>query len=167
MVNRSKAPIDLDYTQDETKGIKIELKQLVHEQEVYALCKSKQKEAKETSMRKRVEDLFLERLEYYKAELSIPHRTKKYNKVIELIGRLKEKYSGAAKLYMVEVIPKDKPATNPDLLTKKNHLEEKEKLIRKRNRQEGSCLLRTDRFNLSNALDMEDTRNAESNRKRL
>ena len=125
-VNRGKTPIDLDYTQmevikeDETKGIKIEVKRFVHEQEVYVLCKSKQKAAKETSIRKRVEDLFLERLKYYKVGLSIPRRTKKYNKVIELIGRLKEKYPGAAKLYTVEVIPeKDKPATNPDLLTKK------------------------------------------------
>ena len=138
-VNRGKASIDLDYIQmevnkiDETKGIKIEIKQFVYEQEVYVLCKNKKKVAKETSMRKRLEDLFLERLGYYKAGLSIPRRTKKYNKVIELIGRLKEKYPSVVKLYTVEVIPeKDKPATNPDLLTKKNHMEE-EKLIRKRN----------------------------------
>jgi len=153
--------------EDETKGIKIEVKRLVHEEEVYVLGKSKQKAVKETSMRKRVEDLFLERLEYYKAGLSIPRRTKKYHKVIELIGRLKEKYPGAAKLYTVEVIPeKDKPATNPDLLTKKI-IWKKKNLYEKEIGQEGSYLLRTDRFDLSNALDMEDTPNAESNRKRL
>ncbi len=157
-VNRGKAPIDLDYTQmevireDETKGIKIEVKRFVQEQEVYVLCKSKQKAAKETSMRKRMEDLFLERLEYYKAGLSIPRRTRKYHRVIELIGRLKEKYSGAAKLYTVEVIPeKDQPATNPDLLTEKITWKKKKNLYQKEIGQEGSYLLRTDRFDLSNA----------------
>jgi hypothetical protein len=115
---------------------------LVHEEEVYVLGKSKQKAAKETSMRKRVEDLFLERLEYYKVGLSIPRRTKKYHKVIELIGRLKEKYPGAAKLYTVEVIPeKDKPATNPDLLTKKI-IWKKKNLYEKEIGQEGSYLLK-------------------------
>lgn len=157
-VNRGKAPLDLDYThmevikEDKTKGIKIEVKRFVQEQEVYVLCKSKQKAAKETSMRKRMEDLFLERLEYYKAGLSIPHRTKKYHKVIELIGRLKEKYPGAAKLYTLEVIPeKDQPATNPDLLTEKIIWQKKKSLYQKQIGQEGSYLLRTDRFDLSNA----------------
>ena len=94
-------------------------------------------------MRKRVEDLFLERFEYYKAGLSIPLRTKKYHKVIELIGRLKEKYSGAAKLYTVEVIPeKDKPTTNPDLLTKKIIWKKKKNLYEKEIGQEGSYLLK-------------------------
>lgn len=157
-VNRGKVPIEIDYTQmevikeDKAKGIKVEVKRFSQEGEIYILCKSKQKAAKEISMRQRVEDLFLERLEYYKAGLLIPRRTKKYNKIIELIGRLKEKYAGAAKLYTVEVIPeKDKPATDPYLLAKKIIWKKKKRLYREEIEQEGSYILRSDRLDLSNA----------------
>jgi len=47
-------------------------------------------------MRTRVEELFVERLAYYKAGLSLPQRTKKHKRVVELVGRLKEKYPRAA-----------------------------------------------------------------------
>ncbi len=157
-VNRGKAPIEMDYKdmevikEDETKGIKIEVKRFVKEQEIYILCRSKQKAAKETSMRKRVEDLFLERLKYYKSGLPLPRRTKKYNKVVELIGRLKEKYSSAAKLYTVEVIPeKDKPATDANLLAKNIVWKKKKNVYGKEIGQEGSYILRSDRLDLSNA----------------
>ena len=157
-VNRGKAPIDIDYTQmevikeDKAKGIKVEVKRFAQKEEIYILCKSKKKAAKEISMRQRVEDLFLERLEYYKAGLLISRRTKNYNKVIELIGRLKEKYTGAAKLYTVEVIPeKDKPATDPYLLAKKIIWKKKKRLYGEEIEQEGSYILRSDRLDLSNA----------------
>ena len=99
-----------------------------------------------------MEDLFLERLKYYKAGLLISRRIRKYNKVIELIGRLKEKYSSAAKFYTVEVIPeKDKPATDPYLLAKKIIWKKKKRLYGEEIEQEGSYILRSDRLDLSNA----------------
>ncbi len=138
--------------EDEAKGIKIEVKRFAREQEIYILCRSKQKAAKETSMRKRVEDLFLERLEYYKAGLPLPRRTKKYDKVVELLGRLKEKYSSAAKLYTVEVIPeKNKPATDVNLLAENIVWKKKKNVYGKEIGQEGSYILRSDRLDLSNA----------------
>jgi len=157
-VNRGNAPIEMDYTQmemikeDKAKGIKIEVKRFAQEEEIYILCRSKQKAVKETSMRQRVENLFLERLKYYKSGLLLPHHTKKYNKVIELIGRLKEKYSGAAKLYTVEVIPeKNKPATDVNLLAEDIIWQKKKRLYEEEIEQEGSYILRSDRLDLSNA----------------
>ena len=157
-VNRGNAPIEMNYREMEvikeveTQGMKIEVKRFVKEQEIYILCRSKQKAAKETSMRHRVEDLFLERLEYYKSGLSLPRRTKRYNKVVELLGRLKEKYSSAAKLYTTEVIPeKDKPATDANLLAKDIIWKKKKNLYGKEIGQEGSYILRSDRLDLSNA----------------
>ena len=155
-VNRGNVPFDINYSgmdvikKDEAKGIKIEVKRYVHEQEVYILCKSRQKRVKETGMRERVEDLFIDRLEYYKAGLSIPKRTKRYAKVIELIGRLKEKYSRASKLYTVEVIPEEwKDVTDPKLCAKDIEWKKKKTLHKKETEGEGSYILRTDRAELN------------------
>ena len=85
--------------EDASKGVKIEVKRFIHEQEAYLLCRSEKKIHKERSMRTRVEQLFTDRLEYYRAGLNIRHRTKRYSKVVELVGKLKEKHPRAAKLY--------------------------------------------------------------------
>ena len=53
----------------------------------------------------RVKQLLLDRLNYYKRGLGKKHHVKKYSKVVEMIGRLKEKYSRAAGLYDITVIP--------------------------------------------------------------
>jgi len=80
------------------------------------LCKSRKKTIKEQSMRTRVEELFVERLSYYCSGLNKKRGTKRYQKVIEMIGRLKEKYPAASRLYDVEVIPeKDKNSSDPTL----------------------------------------------------
>jgi hypothetical protein len=156
VVNGGEAPVDIDYNDmkvirhDENKDIKIEVKRFIHEDELYLVCKSQQKELKETSMRKRVEELFVERLSYYKKGLSIPRRTKRYKKIIELIGRLKEKYPSASKLYEVEVFPeKDKKATAINLLAVDIEFKRKENLYEEELSKEGSYILRSDRFDLS------------------
>lgn len=155
-VNRGASPCEKDYSEmkvvkeDKSKGIKIEIKRFIHEGEVYILCRSEKKVKKEQSMRTRVEELFLERLAYYKAGLRLPHRTKKYRKVVELVGRLKEKYSRAAKLYNVEVIPeKEKAATDKNLRAVDIVWERKDVHYERETSHEGSYILRTDRLDLS------------------
>jgi transposase len=156
VVNRGKVPFEEDYSgmevikEDEAKGIKLEVKRYLHEGEVYILCRSEQKAAKETSMRTRVEKLFLERLAYYKKGLSLPNRTKKYQKVVELVGKLKEKYPKASKLYDVEVTPeKGKEASDPSIRAIDIVWEKKARLYEDETGREGSYVLRTDRLDLS------------------
>ena len=155
-VNRGAWPFEQDYSEmkvireDKAKGIKIEVKRFVHQGEVYILCRSEKKAKKEQSMRTRVEELFLDRLSYYKAGLHLPHRTKKYTKALELVGRLKEKYPKAAKLYNVEVIPEEeKPATDKSLCAVDIVWEKKNVNYEREISHEGSYILRTDRVDLS------------------
>jgi len=110
VVNRGKAPFEIDgadmsiIKEDEQKGIKIEVKRHELQKEVYLLVKSEKKRLKEASMMDRVEQLLLDRLKYYKSGLGKKHHVKKYPKVVEMIGRLKEKYSRAAQLYEITVV---------------------------------------------------------------
>lgn len=154
-VNRGNAPFDKEFCgmevikEDESKGVKIEVKRFIQEQEVYLLCRSEKKIQKERSMRTRVEQLFTERLEYYRAGLKVPHRTKRYGKAVELVGKLKEKYPRAAKLYEVEVKPEaDKPATDKSLKAVDIVWKKKEGTYDRETTQEGSYVLRTDRLDL-------------------
>jgi len=155
-VNRGKVPFEKDFTnmaiirEDKEKGVKIEVKRFAGEGEAYILCRSEKKILKERNMRARVEQLFLERLEYYKTGLKVNRRTKRYEKVIELIGKLKEKYPKAAKLYDIEVIGEkgkslgDRNIHAVDIIHKK-----KEGRYDKDTLSEGSYILRTDRLDLS------------------
>jgi len=156
VVNRGKVPFEKDYSgmevikEDEAKGIKLEVKRFLHEGEVYILCRSEQKVAKDRSKRRRVEKLFLERLEYFKDGLVLPNRTKRYQKVVELVGKLKEKYPKVSKLYTVEVIPeKDKVASDPNIRAVDIICEKKAGLYEEETAREGSYVLRTDRLDLS------------------
>lgn len=155
VVNRGKLPFEEDYRgmeiikEDEGKEIKLEVKRFLYEGEAYILCRSEQKALKETSMRTRIEKLFLERLAYYRNGLSLPNRTKKYQKVVELVGKLKEKYPKASKLYTVEVIPeKDKVASDPSIRALDIVWEKKAGLYEEETGREGSYVLRTDRLDL-------------------
>jgi len=154
-VNRGKAPFEKEFSkmtvlkEDEKKGIKIEVKRFIQEEEGYLLCRSEKKIQKERSMRTRVEQLFTERLEYYRAGLTVAHRTKKYSKTVELVGKLKEKYPRVAKLYEVEVKPEaDKPATDKSLKAVDIVWKKKEQKYDRETAQEGSYVLRTDRLDL-------------------
>jgi len=64
---------------------------------------SKDKELKENKKKKREQTLFIEKLQYIKDGLSLPKRTKEYAKVIETIGRIKEKCSSIAQYYTVTI----------------------------------------------------------------
>ncbi len=154
VVNRGKAPVEIDGTgmsvirEDEEKCIKIEVKRHELQGEVYLLVKSEKKRLKEASMMSRVEQLLLDRLEYYKSGLGKKHRVKKYPKVVEMIGRLKEKYSKAAQLYEITVVAETdggKDVVNAvDIQWKK-----KEPRYDEAAQGEGTYVLRTNRADLT------------------
>ena len=156
VVNRGGVPFKKDFTDmktirtDKNGESEIEIKRYDVENEAYILCKSRKKTAKEQAMRTRVEGLFVERLEYYCAGLGKKRGTKRYQKVVEMVGRLKEKYPAAAKLYDVEIIPeKDKNASDPTLKAVNIKWEKKKDKYDEKQQAEGSYVLRTDRIDLS------------------
>ncbi len=153
VVNRGGVPFEKDFSDmkpvrtNKNGDTEVEVKRFDVENEAYILCKSRKKTAKEQSMRTRVEDLFNGRIEYYCAGLARGRGTKKYYKVVEMIGRLKEKYPTASKLYNVEVVPeKGKDSSDPTLKAVNIKCEKKVNLKQK---DEGSYVLRTDRTDLS------------------
>lgn len=81
--------------------------------EIELYCHSAPREAKEEAMQKQVQTRFEKELAYLKEGLSIPRRTKRYTKVIEKVGRLKERYSAIARYYTIQVTkdPKSDAAT--------------------------------------------------------
>jgi transposase len=153
VVNRGGVPFEKDFSDmkpvrtNKNGDIEVEIKRFDVKNEAYILCKSRKKTAKEQSMRTRVEDLFNGRLEYYYTGLTRKRGTKKYQKVVEMIGRLKEKYPTASKLYNVEIIPENgKDSSDPTLKAISIKWEKKDNL---KHMDEGSYVLRTDRTDLS------------------
>lgn len=154
VVNRGKAPFEADFDdmrvikEDEAKGVKIEVKRYEKQGEVYLLVKSERKRLKEASMMSRVEQLLLDRLEYYKRGLGKKNHVKKYVKVVEMVGRLKEKYSRAAQLYEITVVPETTVAMDTvnavDIQWKR-----KESRYDEQRKSEGTYVLRTNRSDLT------------------
>ncbi len=151
VVQRGKA----DFTPDDIQTMQIirqsdqyTLKVKRHDQdgEALLLCHSTGRQAKDQGIRGRQERLFLERLRYYQDGLNKKGRTKRYSKVIEMIGRLREKYPRASKLYDVEVTPEAAPAAKTNARTivwkKRDQYDAQRQL-------EGCYVLRTDRTELS------------------
>ena len=79
--------------------------------EIELYCHSLPREAKERAMQERTQTLFTQQLDALKEGLSKPRRLKRYEKVLEKIGRLKERHSDIAPYYDIEVI-KDKNSCN-------------------------------------------------------
>jgi len=127
----------------------VEVKRYEQESEVHLFCRSKQRVAKEEGIRTRQEKIFLERLEYYRAGLSIKGRTKIYSKLLEMIGRLREKYPGASKFYEVEVVPEEKVASPQKVKARDIVWKKRQQRYADQQRQNGCYLLRTDRDDLS------------------
>lgn len=80
-------------------------------EEIELYCHSTQKEKKEDSMQERAQTEFIQSLEYLRDGLTLPKRTKLYDKVLEKIGALKSRYATIAKYYDVTVT-KDPSSTN-------------------------------------------------------
>lgn len=96
----------------QSKDNKVEVKRIDQDGEVYLYCKSKLKAQKERGMQSRLEQLFKEGILEIKASLDKKGGTKKYNKVLERIGRLREKYKKINRFYEIYVSEQNGLATN-------------------------------------------------------
>lgn len=151
VVKRGKA----EFTPDDTHAMhvirqneqyKLEVKRRQLENETLLLCRSTGRMGKDQGIRNRQEMLFCERLQYYHDGLGKKGHTKLYPKVIEMIGRLREKYPRASKLYAVDVIPEGDP---------QKPIKAKAVVWKKRSQYDAHCkfegcyVLRTDRMELT------------------
>ncbi len=84
--------------------------------EILLYCHSSQREKKERAIGVLFSTRFEEALQYLSDGLKIKRRLKKHDKVIEKIGRLKQQFSKAAKLYTVTVT-KDEESGNAGKIT--------------------------------------------------
>jgi transposase len=141
-------PEDTDRMQiiQQTERYTLEVKRRQKDNEAFLLCRSTTRQGKDRGIRTRQENLFLERLQYYHDGLGKKGRTKAYPKVIEMIGRLREKYPRASKRYDVEVVAADKPDKSVQaravVWKKRSSYDPQDKF-------DGCYVLRTDRLDLS------------------
>ena len=82
------------------------------EGEVILYCTSTGRRAKEESMRNKFQRAFEQGLEKLAASVERKGGIKRYDKVVERIGRLKERYSMVAHFYQVEVAHRDGKAVS-------------------------------------------------------
>jgi len=76
--------------------------------EVTLYCHSTDKEVKEEGIKNRFERRFEEALHKVQNALTKKHGTKRYDKVLEKIGRLKERFKRVARRYEISVVKDDK-----------------------------------------------------------
>jgi transposase len=124
----------------ETKQNKVEAKRISGDDEVFLYCNSNLKQQKERSMQGRLRQNFEEQLTQIVKSIRKKGGTKRYDKVLERIGRLKEKYKQIARFYQIHVEEKDALACR---ITWKYLQEQSDQ------RFSGAYFLRTDRFDLS------------------
>jgi len=127
---------DKEFNEDKAVSVKVDKNEqtivravkVVNEEtkEVELFVHSKAKELKETAMQTRVQNIFIEKIQYLKDGLPLKRRTKEYEKVLMAIGRLKEKYSTVAQYYNID-IKKDPNSKNAIDITweEKKSLEDK------------------------------------------
>ena len=151
VVNKGKKDFSTEDT-DQMEAIKktdtytLEVKRREKDGEALLLCHSTAREEKDFGIRNRQEIIFIERLNYFLDGLSKKGRTKSYPKVIEIIGRLREKYPKASKLYDIEVVPE---TGSPKNIKTKTILWEKRDQYKDINKFDGCYVLKTDRLDLS------------------
>ncbi|MCF6355916.1 MAG: IS1634 family transposase [Candidatus Polarisedimenticolaceae bacterium] len=107
-----------------TPGQSVQVQRIVNEQtgEVELYCHSEMREKKEQAMQDRFAERFETALQSLSNGLHKKGTTKRHEKVLERIGRLKEKYARAAQHYEIKVIPD--PGTDK---TQSIHWKRKEK----------------------------------------
>ena len=113
------APDAKTVTVRDSKKQPIRLKQVKHEEngDYYLEIHSPPKRLKEESMNRNFKARFEEELERIKKSLGTKHGTKSYAKVIERVGRARQKYPSIAKYYVIDYIPdnKERPKSMADL----------------------------------------------------
>ena len=119
---------------------KIEAQRITCDGEVFLYCKSKLKQKKEKSMQSQFRQNFEDQIERITKSIHKKGCTKNYQKVIERIGRLKEKYKRISRFYDITIEEKDG-------LAKKITWQ----YIKKKSDQQfsGSYFLRTDRTDVT------------------
>ena len=116
------------------------------EDDTYLKCRSEKRALKETGMRTQKETRFLAELTHLQSGLSIPRRTKSYTRVLEVLGRLKERYPSVSRLYEVTVVPEAaKEVTDPSLQATALQWTKKEAVYQEAIDSEGDYTLRTNR----------------------
>lgn len=123
----------------DTKEEKIDAIVVEENEEKVLQIHSQKKELKEKSIKTKFETIFEEKLKYLNEGLSKPNRRKKYDKVIEHIGRLKEKYKRVSSYYDIEVKRKNDLATEVKYTINQKKYEKK---------FTGTYYLRTNRLDL-------------------
>ena len=114
------------------------------EDDTYLKCRSEKRALKETGMRTQKETRFLAELTHLQSGLSIPRRTKSYTRVLEVLGRLKERYPSVSRLYEVTVVPEAaKEVTDPSLQATALQWTKKEDVYQEAIDSEGDYTLRT------------------------
>jgi len=141
-------PADVDQMQiiQQTERYTLEVKRRQKDNEAFLLCRSTTRQAKDRGIRTRQENLFLERLKHYHDGLGKKGRSQSYPKLIEMIGRLREKYPRASKCYDVEVVAADKPSKS---VKAKAVVWKKRSSYDCQDKFDGCYVLRTDRLDLS------------------
>ncbi len=152
VVNKGKKdflPSDTDdmETIKKTDNYTLEVKRCEKDGEALLLCHSTARESKDYGIRTRQENVFIERLQYLHDGLGKKGRTKSYPKIIEMIGRLRQKYPRASKLYEIEVIPETSAQKNVKATSINWQKREQYKDI---NKFDGCYVLKTDLIDLSN-----------------
>ena len=120
---------------------KIEARLIKQKEQSILYCRSDLKKSKEISMRSRFSERFEADLKYAKESLHKKRGTKRYSKVLERIGRLKQKHAHIAYLYDISIKEKDGIVT--DISWKINQRKKMDE------RFSGSYYLRTSRTDLS------------------
>ena len=122
------------------KKTRLKVKLVTTKKESYLLCRSDAKEAKEKAMLERRFKKFEEELKKINNGLKKKRTHKRYDKIIERIGRLKEKY-GVGSCYDIEV-EQEKEVATKIIFSKNPNGKAKEKRV-------GEYVIRTNRLDLT------------------
>ena len=120
------------------------------EGERYLDCSSERRKLKETGMRSLQETRFLAEVTRLQEGLLLPRRSKGFQRILERVGRLKERYPSVARMYQISLVPETgKAATDPTLRAVELKCAQKEGVYQESVDFEGHYTLRTNRFELS------------------
>ncbi|MCE1245651.1 MAG: IS1634 family transposase [Firmicutes bacterium] len=92
-------------------GETVSVKKMEQDDEIFLYCRSEGRKAKETGMSNRFTQRFEDGLRSIEMSINNPKGRKDYRSIVERIGRLKEKCSGVARFYSVEVTRDGETAT--------------------------------------------------------
>lgn len=95
-----------------TKENKVEAKMIKQEKEIILYCKSLKKKLKEEAMKTKFQERFETDLKAASDSLHKKKGTKNYEKVIERIGRIKQKHSRISHFYHIEIEKQSDKAVN-------------------------------------------------------